>query len=329
MICPKCNHQRSNNDDPLTPDYRCPACDIVYAKYKPPGSNVSDISSSVIANIQLTKKQIKPAVFIADETPKIGHENSQRQPDIIDGEFAYPFFTNRLKIILALILILIIIATSYVSPGLFMRDFRESLFEKNASDLTNYIDFEKLKINTKATIIENINQTTEQKSNPFNQIGQSIGLAMVDTMLNQAISPAGIKALFNQQTADVKKASGMPIFDFIYVDFNRVNINNGETVIKLDRKGFFSWIIVAIEKKSNKVSSINIASSQRESITAALDLFRLDNGRYPTTVEGLKALIIKPDGLRNWKGPYINPSAIDGFQYQGEGLRVNKYTLWT
>jgi len=121
----------------------------------------------------------------------------------------------------------------------------------------------------------------------------------------------------------------MPIFDFIYVDFNRVNINNGETVIKLDRKGFFSWIIVAIEKKSNKVSSINIASSQRESITAALDLFRLDNGRYPTTVEGLKALIIKPDGLRNWKGPYINPSAIDGFQYQGEGLRVNKYTLWT
>ena len=35
MICPKCGHQRTEHDDPIIPDYQCPACGIVYAKYKP------------------------------------------------------------------------------------------------------------------------------------------------------------------------------------------------------------------------------------------------------------------------------------------------------
>ncbi|MGC9023154.1 MAG: type II secretion system major pseudopilin GspG, partial [Dissulfurimicrobium sp.] len=37
----------------------------------------------------------------------------------------------------------------------------------------------------------------------------------------------------------------------------------------------------------------------------ALDAFRLDNGRYPTTEEGLKALREKPPGLDTWNGPYL------------------------
>lgn len=36
MICPKCGHQRTQNDDPAIPDYRCPACEIVYHKYGKP-----------------------------------------------------------------------------------------------------------------------------------------------------------------------------------------------------------------------------------------------------------------------------------------------------
>jgi general secretion pathway protein G len=51
------------------------------------------------------------------------------------------------------------------------------------------------------------------------------------------------------------------------------------------------------------------AKAQIELFGAALDEFRLDNGRYPNTEEGLLALRDKPEGLENWAGPYL-PKAI-------------------
>ncbi len=47
------------------------------------------------------------------------------------------------------------------------------------------------------------------------------------------------------------------------------------------------------------------AKAQIELLGSALDEFRLDNGRYPTTDEGLEALRTKPEGLQNWSGPYL------------------------
>lgn len=35
IICPKCEYQRSDNDDPAIPESICPSCSIVYAKYNP------------------------------------------------------------------------------------------------------------------------------------------------------------------------------------------------------------------------------------------------------------------------------------------------------
>ena len=49
------------------------------------------------------------------------------------------------------------------------------------------------------------------------------------------------------------------------------------------------------------------AKSQIEMLGAALDAYRLDNGRYPTTEQGLGALWEKPqiDPPANWRGPYL------------------------
>ena len=47
------------------------------------------------------------------------------------------------------------------------------------------------------------------------------------------------------------------------------------------------------------------AKAQIHLFETALDEFRLDNGRYPTTEEGLEALRKKPEGLPNWAGPYL------------------------
>ena len=47
------------------------------------------------------------------------------------------------------------------------------------------------------------------------------------------------------------------------------------------------------------------AKAQIENFGMALDIFRLDVGRYPTTEEGLKALREKPSGAEKWEGPYL------------------------
>jgi general secretion pathway protein G len=56
-----------------------------------------------------------------------------------------------------------------------------------------------------------------------------------------------------------------------------------------------------------KVSSAKqkAAKAQIELLGTALDTFRLDVGRYPTTEEGLKALREKPSGVEEWQGPYL------------------------
>lgn len=43
---------------------------------------------------------------------------------------------------------------------------------------------------------------------------------------------------------------------------------------------------------------------------AALDLYRLEVGSYPTTDQGLVALVSEPDGVRGWNGPYLKKSFI-------------------
>ena len=45
-------------------------------------------------------------------------------------------------------------------------------------------------------------------------------------------------------------------------------------------------------------------------IGQALDLYKLEIGRYPTTQEGLQALISAPAGVTNWNGPYWKKSTI-------------------
>jgi general secretion pathway protein G len=52
-------------------------------------------------------------------------------------------------------------------------------------------------------------------------------------------------------------------------------------------------------------SQVKVARAQIDALDKALDQFRLDVGRYPTTEEGLQALAAPPSGALNWSGPYL------------------------
>jgi general secretion pathway protein G len=57
-------------------------------------------------------------------------------------------------------------------------------------------------------------------------------------------------------------------------------------------------------------SKVKAARIQVESFASSLDLFYLDNGRYPTTSEGLVALAQRPGGADAWNGPYLRSGAV-------------------
>ncbi len=61
------------------------------------------------------------------------------------------------------------------------------------------------------------------------------------------------------------------------------------------------------------------ARLQIEEFGAALDLYKLETGRYPDTQEGLQALVEAPPSVSNWNGPYLKKNSIPkdpwGFEY--------------
>src|SRR5438132_13430658 len=55
-------------------------------------------------------------------------------------------------------------------------------------------------------------------------------------------------------------------------------------------------------------SEVQITKAQIDAFEKALDQYRLDTRRYPTTEQGLKALVERPLNEPNWNGPYLRKS---------------------
>jgi general secretion pathway protein G len=54
---------------------------------------------------------------------------------------------------------------------------------------------------------------------------------------------------------------------------------------------------------------VSIARQSIERMGSVLDLYKLDNGSYPSTEQGLQALSTRPAGAANWNGPYLQGTA--------------------
>ncbi len=57
-------------------------------------------------------------------------------------------------------------------------------------------------------------------------------------------------------------------------------------------------------------SKVKAARIQIESLSSALDLYYLDNGRYPSSSEGLPALVQRPANAGAWNGPYLKTASV-------------------
>jgi len=71
-------------------------------------------------------------------------------------------------------------------------------------------------------------------------------------------------------------------------------------------------------------------------LATALKLYELDNGNFPSTSQGLEALISRPASSpvpKNWNGPYIEKSPVDpwgkSYKYTSPGSRRSDYDLYS
>lgn len=77
------------------------------------------------------------------------------------------------------------------------------------------------------------------------------------------------------------------------------------------------------------------AKVQIENLSAALDMYRLEVGNYPTTSDGLKALVTAPSGARGWNGPYLKKGDVpkdpwnNDYQYKRPGSNDHPYDLYS
>ena len=79
-------------------------------------------------------------------------------------------------------------------------------------------------------------------------------------------------------------------------------------------------------------SEITTARSQLDAFDKALQSYRIDTGHFPTTAQGLKALVIQPGDEARWRGPYLQSEIpLDPwntpYQYRNPGANGRDYEL--
>lgn len=98
-----------------------------------------------------------------------------------------------------------------------------------------------------------------------------------------------------------------------------------------------AMVVPRLAGRSEQVKIAVARTDINASIAVALDLYELDNGRYPTTEQGLRALMVKPSGFPeavNWNGPYLKREPKDPwgnlYQYRHPSTREGRdYDLYS
>lgn len=108
-----------------------------------------------------------------------------------------------------------------------------------------------------------------------------------------------------------------------------------ELMVVLAILGLLAGLVGPRVMKHLDESKSRTARLQVEDLAAALDLYRLELGEYPTAEQGLAALVEAPSGVAQWNGPYLRKRRLPqdpwGHEYHyrapGTGGPYDLYTL--
>ena len=95
--------------------------------------------------------------------------------------------------------------------------------------------------------------------------------------------------------------------------------------------------LVVVPKFAGRSQQAKIVAAQTDisALEMAIDLFEVDCSRFPTTEEGLQALIQQPADLDAWKGSYLKRGSLpkdhwgNPYVYRCPGQHNNSYDLYS
>lgn len=94
-----------------------------------------------------------------------------------------------------------------------------------------------------------------------------------------------------------------------------------------------SMVVPRLAGRSEEARVAAVKADINANISVALDLYELDNGKYPDTEEGLAALLAKPASAAKWKGPYLKKEPLDPwgrkYLYKSPGDHYGDYDLYS
>ena len=109
-----------------------------------------------------------------------------------------------------------------------------------------------------------------------------------------------------------------------------------ELLVVLAILGLLIGLVAPAALRQLETSKEKIAHQSIERIAGVLDIYKLDVGTYPTTEQGLSALIARPTGVTRWNGPYLKGENVPQdpwgrpFVYHNPSQRAGKeYDLYS
>jgi general secretion pathway protein G len=78
-----------------------------------------------------------------------------------------------------------------------------------------------------------------------------------------------------------------------------------ELLVVIAILGMLVYMVAPAAMRTLGTQKQKIAGQSIERLTSTLDMYKLDVGSYPTTEQGLQALVSKPSDAQGWAGPYI------------------------
>ena len=108
-----------------------------------------------------------------------------------------------------------------------------------------------------------------------------------------------------------------------------------ELIVVLVILGLLMSLVIPQLMGRADIARIDVASTQTKMLRGALQTYRLDVGTYPTTAQGLAALMSPPDEVAEyWRGPYLQDELPEDpwrnpYQYEAPVDNLQGFVLYS